>query len=143
MCCLVPASRGRFADLLKSITDVKILTAHDVVNFDIHSRKGKLHSCCDVKVVHLGLEHMSRGLRPERVPDRAYRVRVGRDSSIADLVSALHQQAQYDCICFDFGGEFIFVCMHLRIFRCVEDCFGRRPATGLLCCEDGNIFLSR
>lgn len=113
----MPTRRNRFTDLLKSITDVKILTAHDAVSFNLDSCERLADKNTDVKVVHLGLENMSRGLRPVGVPDRAHRVRVGQDSSIADLVCALHLQAQYDCVCFDFGGTWCDMC--------VEDTRGR------------------
>jgi len=102
---LLPAARNRFADLLKSVNDVRHLTAHDVVSCGLDDFRGEYRFSSDVTVVHLRLFHMSRGLRPERVPDRAHRVRVGRDSNISDLVCALNQQDQHDCICFDLGGK--------------------------------------
>ena len=102
---LLPAARNRFADLLKSINDVRHLTAHDIASYGLDACQGGHRCSSDVTVVHLRLAHMARGLRPDRVPKRAHRVRVGRDSSMSDLVSALNQQGQHDCICFDFGGE--------------------------------------
>ena len=48
---------------------------------------------------------MSRGIRPLGVPDNAFRIRVGQDTTIADLVCSLSQQHEHECVSFDFGGK--------------------------------------
>jgi hypothetical protein len=58
-----------------------------------------------VWVVHMKLEHMSRGIRPTCVPPHAFRIRVGLDTTIADLVCALERQSRFNSICFDFAGN--------------------------------------
>ena len=84
---------------------VRHLDSSDVTNGWLDPIEGATFGS-QVKVVHLKLSAMSRGLRPLGIPDQAYRVRVGVDTSIADLVCALSAQTTYSCICFDFGGTY-------------------------------------
>ena len=108
---LLPDTRNRFSDLMQCMNEVRQITMHDVMGAGSHSgvsrhtvrREQKVQSC--VKVVFLSLSNMSRGIRPLCVPENAFRIRLGIDSSIADLVCSLRDQDLYDCMCFDFGGD--------------------------------------
>ena len=61
-----------------------------------------------VKVVYMKFSNVSRGVRPfdNKVPRSAFRTRIGRDTTISDLVEALRNQRNHDFISFDFGGVF-------------------------------------
>jgi hypothetical protein len=104
---LLPNTRNRFSDLMQSMNEVRKIT-HDMMGIGNHS-EGSRHKGqkvrSRVKVVFLDLFNMSRGIRPVCVPENAFRIRLGIDSSIADLVCSLRDQDSYDCICFDFGGD--------------------------------------
>jgi hypothetical protein len=92
---------------MQSMNEVKQLRCHDVIgisNSEESSHKVQKFSSL-VNVVFQNLCNMSRGIRPSGVPENAYRIRLGTDSSIADLVSSVRRQDSHDCICFDFGGD--------------------------------------
>jgi hypothetical protein len=59
-----------------------------------------------VKVVYMKISNTSRGIRPcpSEVPCDAFRARIGRDTTISDLVKTLRNQRDHNGICFDFGG---------------------------------------
>ena len=94
------------SDLLKSMKDVRHLGKEDIDSMDLDSIQytniPKNSSC--VKVVFISLDNMSRGIRPRGVPEDAYRIRLGIDTSIAHLVSSFRQKCQNGCISLDFGG---------------------------------------
>ena len=92
--------------------DVRQLGESDIVSIclditkQVSEKANKFRSC--VQVVYMNLDNMSRGIRPVGVPDHSYRIRLGLDTKIADLVSSLRRQQQHDCTSFDFGGIFLF-----------------------------------
>jgi hypothetical protein len=104
---LLPSKGNRFSDLMQSMNEVTKLRSHDVIG--ISNSEGPSHKVQKfsslVNVVFLNLCNMSRGIRPSGVPENAYRIRLGTDSSIADIVSSMRRQDSHDCICFDFGGD--------------------------------------
>jgi len=104
---LLPNTRNRFSDLMQSMNEVRQIT-HDMMGIGNHlegSRHKGQKVRSRVKIVFLDLFNMSRGIRPVCVPENAFRIRLGIDSSIADLVCSLRDQDSYDCISFDFGGD--------------------------------------
>jgi len=100
---LLPSTRSR-CEILKSMNGVKHLGADEIagLTWDFSKDVPKFRS--SIQIVYLDLSQMSRGIRPLGVPDHAFRIRVGEDTTIADLVCSLRQQHQHDCVCFDFGG---------------------------------------
>ena len=103
---LLPSKRNRFSDLMQSMNEVKQLGSRDIINNHSEESSHKVPKFSSlVNVAFLNLCNMSRGIRPSNVPENAYRIRLGTDSSIADLVSSMRRQDSHDCICFDFGGD--------------------------------------
>ena len=99
---LVPDRKNRFYDLLQSVNGVRDET--DFLGGGFHFETGDFDTC--VQPVCMHLDNMSRGIRPTLKKARnGYRIRVGQDTTIADLVCALREQDRYDSICLDFGGD--------------------------------------
>jgi hypothetical protein len=86
--------------------DVRHLGNEDIASMDLDSIRyiNIPKNSSYVKVVFISLDNMSRGIRPRRVPEDAYRIRMGIDTSIAHLVSSFCGQRQNACISLDFGG---------------------------------------
>jgi len=84
---------------------VKHLGADEIASLTLDFSKDVKKVRSRIQIVYLSLSQMSRGIRPLGVPDNAFRIRVGQDTTIADLVCSLRQQDNHECVSFDFGGK--------------------------------------
>ena len=114
-----------FTDLLQPLNEVK--TYHKSSG----GRVQTIRSGSGIKVVYMKLSNLSRGIRPssELVHPDAFRARVGRDTTISDLVKTLQRaQRAQNWISFDFGGTSLNAEIHVSAFTNADTAPAPAPA---------------
>ena len=113
VCLLLPLpAQNRFGELLKTMPDVQILSEFELQKLDTIGRTASIKTDL-VSVIMTRLEDTALGFRPlpNLVPDTAFRIRIGLDTTIAGLAVALKSpQAQERPIALDFGSEASKIC---------------------------------
>jgi hypothetical protein len=93
---------NRFYHKVHDMADVCAIDAKMLAELD---KKLKPHKCTrEVTVVGSPLTNIASGVRPHDVDEDAYRIRLGTDLSVQDLVAAI-RTAQRRNICIDVGGD--------------------------------------
>ena len=108
---LLPTSpQTRFSELLKTIPHVHFLTDSELEKLD-NLGQTVTHKADATTVILTKVNDSARGLRPSLVPDAAFRIRIGGDTTVASIVLALKSQnAQEKPLALDFGSNVFEAC---------------------------------